>query len=222
MSTEPEITIPKEIILWGTFGQVLLSRDVIEQYGSKVIAVFADDETQKVPFPEVPIYYGLDGLKLWAKDRDVSDIGFCLSINMDGEKRLEYHHQLKGMGFRPATLIHPSAIIAKDAVIGEGAQIMAGVIIGPQAKIGRQCIINVKASIDHENILEDGVEISPGATLCGLVTVGTCAWIAAGATVLPMIQIGKHAIVGAGSVVNKNVPAETTVVGIPAKPRREV
>jgi len=219
MNNKPKITIPNEIILWGNFGQVLLSRDVIEQCGSKIVAVFADDETHKAPFPDVPIYYGLDGLKSWAKDRDVSGIGFSLSINMDGKKRLEYHHKLKEMGFKPATLIHPSAIIAKDAVIGEGSQIMAGVIVGPQAKIGRQCIINAKAGIDHENILEDGVEISPGATLCGLVTVGTCAWIAAGATVLPMIQIGEHAIVGAGSVVNKNVPAETTVVGIPAKPR---
>jgi len=70
MNSKSGVTIPKEIIIWGTFGQVLLSRDVIEQYGSKIIAVFADDETQTAPFPDVPIYYGCDGLKSWTKDRD--------------------------------------------------------------------------------------------------------------------------------------------------------
>jgi len=84
--------------------------------------------------------------------------------------------------------------------------------------IGKQCIVNTKASIDHDNVIENGAEISPGATLCGMVGVGSCAWIAAGATVLPLVKIGADATVGAGAVVNKNVPDATTVVGIPAKP----
>ena len=145
-------------------------------------------------------------------------MGVALSINMNGKRRLEYHDRFVKIGFRPVTLVHPSAVVSKDASIGAGSQIMAGVIIGPQVKMGIQCIINAKVSIDHECVLADGVEISPGATLCGRVTVGACAWIASGATVLPMITIGEKATVGAGAVVNKDVPEKTTVVGIPAKP----
>jgi acetyltransferase-like isoleucine patch superfamily enzyme len=70
---------------------------------------------------------------------------------------------------------------------------------------------------DHETFPEDGVEISPGATLGGLIRVGACRWIAPGATVPPMVRIGENAVVGAGSVVNRDVSAGTTVVGIPAK-----
>jgi acetyltransferase-like isoleucine patch superfamily enzyme len=72
--------------------------------------------------------------------------------------------------------------------------------------------------VDHEDVLEDGVELAPGATLCGLVTIETGGWVCAGATVLPRIKIGADAIVGAGAVVTRNVPPGVTVVGIPAKP----
>jgi len=211
--------LPEEVVIWGALGQVLLTRDVIELNGSKVIAVFAEDDKHKAPFPDVPLYFGWEQFESWIRDKDPSRIGFSLSINMDGRKRLAYHEKLTAKGLKPVTLIHPSAVIAGDAQIGEGSQIMAGVVIGPRARIGKQCIVNTRAGIDHETVLEDGAEISPGATLCGLIRVGTCSWIAAGATVLPMVRIGENAVVGAGSVVNKDVPAGTTVVGIPARPK---
>jgi len=99
---------------------------------------------------------------------------------------------------------------------------MAGAIIQPEAIIGKSCIINTKASVDHECVLEDGVEIAPGATLCGSIHVGKCAWVASGATVLPFLKIGENSIVGAGAVVTKNVPANQIVVGIPAKKLKNI
>jgi acetyltransferase-like isoleucine patch superfamily enzyme len=43
------------------------------------------------------------------------------------------------------------------------------------------------------------------------------AWIGAGAIILPGVIIGENAVVAAGAVVNKDVPANTVVGGIPAK-----
>jgi sugar O-acyltransferase (sialic acid O-acetyltransferase NeuD family) len=211
--------LPREIIIWGAFGQVLLIRDTIELNGSKVVAVFADDNSHKGPFQDIPVFCGWERFESWIQDKDPSRMGFCLSMNMNGSGRLAQHERLTGRGLKPITLIHPSAVIARDAEIGEGSQIMAGVVIGPRAGIGKQCIVNARTGIDHETVLGDGVEISPGATLCGLIQVGACSWIGAGATVLPMIRIGENAIVGAGSLVNKDVPASTTVIGVPARPK---
>lgn len=48
------------------------------------------------------------------------------------------------------------------------------------------------------------------------------AWIGAGATILPGVIIGENSIVAAGAVVNKEVPANTVVGGIPAKTLRKI
>lgn len=211
--------LPPKIILWGAIGQAKLVKDVIDYSDSRILAVFDSNPDHVSPFQDVPIYHGWDRFLEWAEDRDISEVGFVIGTAMEGRKfRLELHNRFCTMGLRPVSLIHPSAVIAPSAIIGEGSQIMAGTIIGPEARLGNQCIINTRASVDHENVFEDGVEIAPGATLCGLVKVGRYSWIAAGATVLPLVKIGRNAIVGAGSLVNKDVPDGTTVVGVPAKP----
>ena len=48
------------------------------------------------------------------------------------------------------------------------------------------------------------------------------AWIGAGATILPGVTVGENSIVAAGAVVNKDVPANTIVGGIPAKVIRQI
>jgi maltose O-acetyltransferase len=50
------------------------------------------------------------------------------------------------------------------------------------------------------------------------VVIGRNVWIGGGAIILPSVTIGDDAIVGAGSVVTRDVPAGTTVVGNPARP----
>ncbi|MBN8967989.1 MAG: sugar O-acetyltransferase [Rhizobiales bacterium] len=50
------------------------------------------------------------------------------------------------------------------------------------------------------------------------VMIGADVWIGGGAIILPGVSIGDGAIIGAGSVVTRDVPANATVVGNPARP----
>jgi len=208
------------VILWGGTGQAKVVRPIIEHYGSQVVAIFDDTLGLSPPFPDVPLYHGWADFPEWvSRQQGRNDIGFCLTIgNPHGRVRMLFHKQLVAAGLQPVTIAHPSAQIADNAVIGSGCQFMAGAIVNPEAIVGDQCIINTKASVDHECVLEGGCELAPAATLCGLVKLKTNAWICAGATVLPRITIGADAIVGAGSVVVRDVPGGTTVIGTPARP----
>ncbi|KAA6438336.1 sugar O-acetyltransferase [Dyadobacter flavalbus] len=47
------------------------------------------------------------------------------------------------------------------------------------------------------------------------------AWIGAGATILPGVTVGENAVIAAGAVVNRDVPANSVVAGIPAKVIKE-
>ncbi len=76
-------------------------------------------------------------------------------------------------------------------------------------------MIGPRVNITSEN---HPVEIPQRKTLVpGQVIIKRNAWIGAGATILPGITVGENAVVAAGAVVNKDVPDNTVVGGVPAK-----
>ena len=94
---------------------------------------------------------------------------------------------------------------------------MQGAIIQSCASIGKHCIINTGASVDHDCKIEDFVHVSPHATLCGDVNVGEGTWIGAGATIIQGKKIGKWSVIGAGSVVVNDIPDNVLAFGNPCK-----
>jgi len=99
--------------------------------------------------------------------------------------------------------IHPAATIGHRVFIDHGV----GVVIGETAIIGDDVII-------YQQVTLGGVSLTKGKRH---PTVENGAVIGAGAKVLGNITIGANSKVGANSVVVKNVPADSTAVGIPAR-----
>ncbi|MCA6121815.1 NeuD/PglB/VioB family sugar acetyltransferase [Bradyrhizobium sp. WSM 1704] len=109
------------------------------------------------------------------------------------------------LGYRFPVVAHASAVIASDAVLGDGAQVMAGGVIQPAARVGRNVLVNTRAVVEHDCVVGDHTHVAPGAILCGGVSVGEGAHIGAGAVVLVGVSVGAGAIVAAGAVVARNV-----------------
>ena len=114
-------------------------------------------------------------------------------------------------------LIHPNAVIGAQIEFGSGSVVMAGAVINCCSKIGKGCIINTGVTLDHDNIIEDYVHISPGAHLAGTVVVGRGTWICMGSSIVNNININSNCIIGAGSLVLKDITELGTYVGTPAK-----
>lgn len=125
--------------------------------------------------------------------------------------------KFSALGYTFARVVHPSAVVASDVQLDEGAQVMAGAVIQPGSRIGCNVIINTRASVDHDCVIHDHAHIAPGVTLSGGVSVGAGSHVGTGATVIQGVTIGAGSTVGAGALVLKDVSEGLTVVGVPAK-----
>jgi len=132
-------------------------------------------------------------------------------------KRQEIFEYFKNRGYSFATVIHPASVISRHVEISEGAQIMAGAIIQPGSRIGKNTIVNTKVSVDHDCSIGDHVHLAPGVTLSGMVKIGSGTHIGTGATVIQGIKIGPNSLIGAGALVLKDLPAGSHAIGVPAK-----
>ncbi|MDD1772380.1 MAG: serine O-acetyltransferase [Methanomassiliicoccales archaeon] len=107
------------------------------------------------------------------------------------------------------------------------ARFLTGADIHPGATIGTGFFIDhaVGVVIGETSIIGDNVSIFQGVTLGGVSTskgkrhptIGNNVTIGAGAKVLGNITIGENVKIGAGSVVVKDVPPNSTVVGVPGR-----
>ena len=112
------------------------------------------------------------------------------------------------------TLIHPSAYIATCVSVGKGTVVMAGAVINACATVGEHCIVNTHEVIEHDNVIEDYVHISPNAALGGTVRIGECSWVGLGASVINNVDICTDVIVGAGALVLRSIERKGTFFGV--------
>lgn len=137
---------------------------------------------------------------------------------------------------RAALLRLNGASIGKNCFIRGGLQIQEkfAIVIGDEVFVNSGCCFDLSAPIMIGNrvqlayqvtLVTGGHEIGPHESRAGAhcpqpIHIQDGAWIGARATILPGVTIGAGAVVAAGALVTKDVPADTLVAGVPAKPIR--
>lgn len=198
----------RALAILGASGHGKVVADVAARNGYEQLLFFDDDKQLKACGTH-PVVGTCADAECWDGDMAVA-IG-----NAAVRERLQ--ERFEAMGKRFPVLVHPSAVIAGDVLIGDGTVVMAGAIINPGCVIGKGCIINSNALVEHDSSISDYVHVSCGAMLAGTVHVGARTWLGVGAVVRNNINIVGDCMIGAGTVVVRDITERGTYIGVPAR-----
>jgi len=114
-------------------------------------------------------------------------------------------------------LIHPSTIINTNVKLGIGLIILSHASISNDCTIADFVTIQGYTALGHDVQVGTWCHMNAFSFMGGFAVLEDQVTLHIRASVLPHVTIGSNAVVGASSLAIKNVPADTTVFGLPAK-----
>jgi acetyltransferase EpsM len=151
------------------------------------------------------------------------DISFIYALSTV-KKAYERYQLLKSLEIpieRFATVVHPTAVVSGQADLGRGVAIMPMALVSPGVTIGDHSHLYAQAFVGHDATIGKMAFLSANSHTGGSVIVKNGAHIGIMSTSIERVTIGEYAVVGAGSVVLRDVPDRSIVVGNPARVIRE-
>jgi len=210
----------EEIVIVGARldGQAGVVMDTLDEIGGYEVIGFIDNTPglQGKSVSGIPVIGSTDNLEVL----QIPKSWFHIAIG-DNIARYKLYNILKKRQAKILTIIHPSAIISRQAIIGEGCFVSVNAVIRNGADIGCVSIINTSAIVEHDNKIGNAVHIAPGVHTGGCVHIADYSFIGLGSTILPNIKIGSGVMIGAGGTITKDVASNMVMMGYAAKPHKK-
>ena len=155
---------------------------------------------------------------IWVDDHTGFEPDVPIAPAISTPRRRSLVERLESDGRHLVSIVHPSAVIARSAILEPGCVVGPHVVVGASTRIGRGTILNRGALVGHHTRIGSHCFLGPGANVAGGVLVGDGVYIGLGAIVREDRTVGAGAMVGAGAVAVGDVEAGVTVIGLPARP----
>ncbi len=150
-----------------------------------------------------PVLGDIDSYSIAEDDNFVIGIG-----NVENRKKMI--DKIKSRRGKFLNIIHPTSIIARTAIIGQGNIIYPYCMIGPNVIIGDFNLLTSQSIVSHNSVLGFNNFLAT-SLLCGYVKVGDNNTFGIRSTVMPNVTIGNTNIIQAGMIVDRNVSNCSTV-----------
>lgn len=145
-----------------------------------------------------------------------TDDSCLLAIGIPSVRRMVAESVLS-RGGRFLTLIHPAAIVAPTASIGEGSIVCPYAIVSDCCRLGRFVLMNYHSSLGHDAAAGDFAVLSPYATLGGGASLDADVFLALHASVGPGNTVREGSYISANCAVLNDVPPRSLVFGVPGR-----
>ena len=200
------------ILLIGAGGHALSCIDVIEQEGVyKIAGLIGLTSEMNIQI----LRYSVIGT-----DKDLAQLAnkhqyAFISVGQikTPTHRIRLYQDAVKLGFQLPALVSATAYVSPHATIEAGTIVMHGAIVNAGARIGKNCIINSRALIEHDTTVEDHCHISTGTILNGNVRIGTGSFVGSGSVIKEGVSVGKICTIGMGLSVRHNLTDGTLCLG---------
>jgi len=195
---------------------VIAENEAFANGSSAEFYYYTEDEkdTEKVQSPIVPdrvIFRGIEPLLEQCSPQEWKAV-CCIGKPRVRER---FYYEFCKMGFAFTSIIAGNATV-ETTCMGPGTVVFPGARLALGCRIGCNAVINYGAIVGHDAVIGDHSVISPGVSLGGRIEGGKAVLFGIGSSILENRSIGDYAVLAAGSSAWMNVPADSTVVGVPA------
>lgn len=193
---------------------VMMKRYIDIDKRGEIVGFALEDEYIKEPFiEEIPVI-SLEKLQQQYMPQEIKLI-MAIGYKQMGNIRKKLFEKCKELGYTFANYIHSTAVISKDVIIGEGNNILDGVVIGIGTEIGNANLFFSGCAIGHDSKIGNYNTFSVRAATAGCVEVTNNCFMGVGAVTKDHIVLNHHVLVGAGAYAFESVEAYSIVM--PAK-----
>lgn len=145
------------------------------------------------------------------------DLNLCFPGAGDNYRREQQTIEAIQKNWPLATIVSQKAAQGHGSIIEEGTFVGNFAHIGPMVTVGKACIINTGAIVEHDCTIGAFSHISVNTTIAGKVSIGRHVFVGAGATVRDGVSITDDVIIGAGACVVNDLTCAGVYTGVPAK-----
>lgn len=211
----------KKLVILGGSGIGMIAASIANDLGYFEVKGFLNDIIEKDnligKFRKYPVLGKTEDMDYYLKKKNY--YFFIAYVGLQNEKST--YENISKLDIPPdrfATLIHPTAIIPKGLCqIGNGVLFAPLAQLSPDTTISDNCILLANSFVGHDSFLDHFAHIATNSVIGANVKVGIAVHIGSNATLREKITIGDFSLIGAGTVVLKDVPANSVVVGNPGR-----
>lgn len=195
--------------IYGAGGHARVVTSILRKNGVSILGFFDDSYSGPENIQGAPVLGTFNDILDY--QNSITSVYLAIGDNDCRRKAFAFLHRHH---FQMPALIHPQAIIEDKAKIQTSSVVCVGSIIGTQVSIGKGAVINTGCAVDHESIIGDFVHLAPKTVIAGRTHIGANTFIGMNACIADKLRVGENVSIGAGSVVLKNVPDNSRIVGV--------
>ena len=194
----------KKIIIVGTGPQAQIARDYFVELSNYNVLGFACHNQ----FKESDEIYGMPLISIEdLPDRyspDDTEAFVAIGYKNMNRMRQSVYEEIKSLGFRLASFIHPRATISKTAEFGDNVFVFEENTIQPYVKIGNNTVLWSGNHVGHHSVIGDHCFISSHVVISGSCKIGNNVFVGVNATFHDSIDIADECLIGAGTLITKS------------------